>query len=50
MSKVKKKVRVIKIDVDKCNGCRACYSKEVDVIAYPQHGKKMAKVFKLKLV
>ncbi len=24
MSKVKKKVRVIKIDVDKCNGCRAC--------------------------
>ena len=24
MSKVTKKVRVIKIDVDKCNGCRAC--------------------------
>jgi len=24
MSKVKKKVKVIKIDVDKCNGCRAC--------------------------
>ena len=34
----------------KCNGCRACYSKDVDVVAYPQHGKKMAKVFKLKLV
>jgi len=34
----------------KCNGCRACYSKDVDVIAYPQHGKKMAKVFKLKAV
>lgn len=34
----------------KCNGCRACYAKDVDVIAYPQHGKKMAKVFKLKLV
>lgn len=34
----------------KCNGCRACYSKDVDVIAYPQHGKKMAKVFKLKVV
>ena len=24
MSKVKKKVKFIKIDVDKCNGCRAC--------------------------
>ncbi len=24
MSKVRKKVRSIKIDVDKCNGCRAC--------------------------
>jgi benzoyl-CoA reductase subunit BamC len=24
MSGVKKKVKVIKIDVDKCNGCRAC--------------------------
>ncbi len=24
MPKVKKKVKVIKIDVDKCNGCRAC--------------------------
>jgi len=24
MSKVKKKVKVIKIDLDKCNGCRAC--------------------------
>ncbi|HBW35677.1 (4Fe-4S)-binding protein [Desulfosporosinus sp. BICA1-9] len=24
MSKIKKKVKVIKIDVDKCNGCRAC--------------------------
>ena len=24
MSKVKKKIRTIKIDVDKCNGCRAC--------------------------
>ncbi len=24
MSKVKKKIKVIKIDVDKCNGCRAC--------------------------
>ena len=24
MGKVKKKIKVIKIDVDKCNGCRAC--------------------------
>jgi benzoyl-CoA reductase subunit BamC len=24
MAKVKRKVKVIKIDVDKCNGCRAC--------------------------
>ena len=24
MSKVKKKVKTIKVDVDKCNGCRAC--------------------------
>ncbi len=24
MSKAKKKIKVIKIDVDKCNGCRAC--------------------------
>ncbi len=24
MDKVKKKIKVIKIDVDKCNGCRAC--------------------------
>ena len=24
MGKVKRKVKVIKIDVDKCNGCRAC--------------------------
>ena len=24
MSKVKKKVKTIKIDIDKCNGCRAC--------------------------
>ena len=24
MAKVKKKVKTIKIDLDKCNGCRAC--------------------------
>lgn len=28
----------------KCNGCRACWDKSVPVIAYPAHGKKMAKV------
>jgi hypothetical protein len=31
----------------KCNGCRACYSKDVAVIGYPAHGKKMAKVIRL---
>ena len=34
----------------KCSSCRACYSKEVDVIAYPAHGRKMKKVFKMMLV
>lgn len=31
----------------KCNGCRACYNKDVPLISYPAHGKKMAKVIKL---
>jgi hypothetical protein len=31
----------------KCNGCRACYDKSVAVIAYPAHGRKMAKVIRL---
>lgn len=31
----------------KCSGCRACYDKTVDVIAYPAHGVKMAKVIKI---
>lgn len=31
----------------KCNGCRACWDKSVDVIAYPAHGVKMAKVIKI---
>ena len=31
----------------KCNGCRACYSKDVQVIAYKSHGVKMAKVIKI---
>lgn len=33
----------------KCSSCRACYSKDVNVIAYPQHGRKMKKVFRLML-
>jgi hypothetical protein len=31
----------------KCNGCRACYNKDVKVIAYKSHGVKMAKVIKI---
>jgi hypothetical protein len=31
----------------KCNGCRACYSKDVAVVGYIAHGRKMAKVIKL---
>lgn len=31
----------------KCNGCRACYDKNVQVIAYKAHGVKMAKVIKI---
>ena len=31
----------------KCMNCRACYDKEIAVIAYPSHGKKMAKVIRL---
>lgn len=31
----------------KCSGCRACYNKDVPVIAYPAHGVKMAKVIRI---
>jgi hypothetical protein len=31
----------------KCGDCRACWDKNVKVIAYPAHGKKMAKVIKM---
>lgn len=34
----------------KCGGCRACYAKDVAVIAYPAHGAKMAKVIRLSVV
>jgi hypothetical protein len=33
----------------KCNGCRACYDKDVPVIAYPAHGKTMSKVIRIAL-
>lgn len=33
----------------KCNGCRACWDKSIPVIAYPAHGKSMAKVIRLKV-
>jgi hypothetical protein len=33
----------------KCSGCRACWDKSVAVIAYPTHGRKMAKVIKIAL-
>lgn len=31
----------------KCSGCRACWDKSVDLIAYPAHGLKMAKVIRI---
>jgi hypothetical protein len=34
----------------KCNGCRACYSKDVPIVAYKAHGQKMAKVIKINKV
>jgi hypothetical protein len=34
----------------KCGACRACWDKEVSVIAYPAHGRKMLKLINLKLV
>jgi len=33
----------------KCGTCRACYDKDIAVIAYPSHGRKMAKVIKIAL-
>ena len=34
----------------KCGDCRACWDKTVKVIAYPAHGKKMAKIIREKYV
>jgi len=31
----------------KCSGCRACYDKTVDLIAYPAHGVSMMKVIRI---
>lgn len=31
----------------KCNGCRACWNKDIKVIGYQAHGVKMAKVIKI---
>ena len=31
----------------KCLTCRACYNKDIAVIGYPAHGRKMAKVIRL---
>ena len=33
----------------KCSGCRACYDKDIPVIAYPAHGKTMQKVIRIKV-
>lgn len=33
-----------------CNGCRACWSKDIPLIAYPAHGQKMARVIRLKQI
>ena len=32
----------------KCGDCRACYDREVDVIAYPAHGSTMKKVIMMR--
>lgn len=32
----------------KCGSCRACWSKDVQAIAYPAHGRKMNKVIMMK--
>lgn len=34
----------------KCSGCRACWNKSIETIAYPAHGKSMLKVIRLKAI
>lgn len=31
----------------KCSGCRACWNREIPLIAYPAHGQKMQRVIRL---
>lgn len=31
----------------KCNGCRACWDKSIDIIGYPAHGLKMKKIIRI---
>jgi hypothetical protein len=31
-----------------CSGCRACWDKSIDLIAYPAHGQKMQRVIMMK--
>lgn len=33
----------------KCGSCKACWNKDVSVIAYPAHGRSMAKVIRIAL-
>lgn len=33
----------------RCNGCRACWDKSIPLICYPAHGRKMNKVFMIKV-
>lgn len=33
----------------KCGSCKACWDKKVDLIAYPAHGRSMAKVVRIAL-
>ena len=33
----------------KCGTCRACFSKDVSVVAYPAHGAKLLKMIKVKV-
>ena len=34
----------------KCGTCRACFSKDVPVVAYPAHGAKLLKMIKVKVM
>ena len=34
----------------KCGTCRACFSKDVSVVAYPAHGATMLKMIKVKVI